>query len=99
MSFNGLFYPLWLNANVTLCCACAAVLQKALHKGNVIAVRVLLIKKPGGFLTRPPPAPACLPAGGRVILFIIFKNRLHLRLAEVQTETEYYKLLINIRIR
>ena len=38
MSFNGLFYPLRLNADVTLCCACAAVLQKTLHKSNVIAI-------------------------------------------------------------
>ena len=38
MSFNGLFYPLRLNADVSLCYGGAAVLQEALHKGNVIAV-------------------------------------------------------------
>lgn len=43
MSFNGFFYPLRFNSDVTLRCACATVLQKALHKGNVIAVLLVYL--------------------------------------------------------
>ena len=38
MPFNGLFYPLWLNADVPLCGGCGAVLKQPLDKGNVITV-------------------------------------------------------------
>lgn len=38
MSFNGLFNPLRLNADVSLCHGGAAVLQETLYKRNVIAV-------------------------------------------------------------
>ena len=33
-----------------------------------------LIEKPEGFPTRPPPTPACLPAGGKGIIIYIKKE-------------------------
>ena len=41
MILNGLFDPLWLDANVTLCGGGTAVLQEPLDKGDVIAVRLV----------------------------------------------------------
>ena len=41
MVLNGLFDPLWLDADVTLCGGGTAVLQEPLDKGNVIAVRLV----------------------------------------------------------
>ena len=38
MSLNRLFYPLWFYADVSLRHGGGAVLQKALHKGDVIAI-------------------------------------------------------------
>ena len=38
MILNGLFNPLWLNADVTLCGGGTAVLQKPLNKGDVIDI-------------------------------------------------------------
>ena len=37
MPLNGLLDPLWLNTDVTLCGGGAAVLQKSLNQGDVIA--------------------------------------------------------------
>lgn len=45
MAFDGLLYPLWLNANVSLCHRCAAVLQESLNKGNVIAVVLVNLRR------------------------------------------------------
>jgi hypothetical protein len=38
MSLNGLLDPLWFNADVTLRCGGAGVLQEPLNKDNVISV-------------------------------------------------------------
>lgn len=38
MSFNRLLYPLWFDADITLCNGGGAVLQQSLHQRNIIAV-------------------------------------------------------------
>ena len=43
MTLNGLFYSLRLHANISLCHGGAAVLQKPLHKGNIIAIGLVYL--------------------------------------------------------
>ena len=38
MTLNGLFYPLWFNADVALSHSRGTVLQEPLNKGNVITI-------------------------------------------------------------
>ena len=45
MPFDGLLYPLWLDANVSLCHSGGAVLQKPLDQGNIIAVVLVDLRR------------------------------------------------------